>query len=51
MLNELKEKITNALRINLLQAGVSSYEIDKILPPIVEDIITIIIKDLTNEFK
>lgn len=51
MLSELKEKITNALRINLLQAGVSSYDIDKILPQIIEDIITIIIKDFTYEFK
>jgi hypothetical protein len=50
-LSELKEKITNALRINLLQAGVSSYEIDKILPQIAEDIITIITKDLNNEYK
>ena len=51
MLNELKEKITNALRVNLLQVGMSSYEIDKILPPIVEDLITIITKDLNNESK
>lgn len=50
-MSELKEKITNALRVNLLQAGVSSYEIDKILPPIIEDLITIITKDLNNESK
>lgn len=51
MLSELREKITNALRINLLQAEVSSYEIDKILPQIVEDIITIITKDSNSEYK
>lgn len=51
MLSELREKLTNIIRINLLQAGVSSYEIDKILPQIVEDIITIITKDSNSEYK
>lgn len=50
-MSELKEQIQNAIKVNGMQAGLSSYDIDKLLSPLSDDIMQLVQKELDHEFE
>lgn len=46
---DLRTKIRNAIRANLLEAGIRSYDIEQMLDSFVDDLIKIIERDKNEE--